>query len=150
MHPKQGVKADSDTAATTKDKSATGKKAEDNKTTGNKTTVKKPSSGDRVYMVGSRGGCYYLTESGKKSYVDKKFCENNASTTNSEKTPTGNTDSKKEETKPTTNEPKTQDEEKPKAKSNSDGRTYMKGAKGGCYYINKNGNKTYVDKELCN
>jgi hypothetical protein len=25
-----------------------------------------------------------------------------------------------------------------------------KGSKGGCYYINKNGNKTYVDRSYCN
>ena len=30
------------------------------------------------------------------------------------------------------------------------GRTYMKGPKGGCYYIATSGRKTYVNKELCN
>ncbi len=29
-------------------------------------------------------------------------------------------------------------------------RTYRRGARGGCYYINSGGNKTYVDKALCN
>lgn len=29
-------------------------------------------------------------------------------------------------------------------------RTYYKGSKGGCYYINSNGNKTYVSRSLCN
>lgn len=28
-------------------------------------------------------------------------------------------------------------------------RTYHTGPKGGCYYINRNGNKTYVDRSLC-
>jgi endonuclease YncB( thermonuclease family) len=28
-------------------------------------------------------------------------------------------------------------------------RKYERGAKGGCYYINRNGNKTYVDKSKC-
>ena len=28
-------------------------------------------------------------------------------------------------------------------------RTYIRGARGGCYYINSNGNKTYVDRSLC-
>lgn len=27
--------------------------------------------------------------------------------------------------------------------------TYLTGKRGGCYYINKNGNKTYVDRRLC-
>jgi hypothetical protein len=26
---------------------------------------------------------------------------------------------------------------------------YITGPKGGCYYINKNGKKTYVDRSLC-
>jgi len=27
--------------------------------------------------------------------------------------------------------------------------TYITGPRGGCYYINSNGNKTYVDRVLC-
>ncbi|OJV54167.1 MAG: hypothetical protein BGO31_12490 [Bacteroidetes bacterium 43-16] len=27
---------------------------------------------------------------------------------------------------------------------------YIRGPRGGCYYINGNGNKTYVDRSLCN
>jgi len=27
--------------------------------------------------------------------------------------------------------------------------TYITGPRGGCYYINGNGNKTYVDRSLC-
>ncbi|TDS14692.1 hypothetical protein [Sphingobacterium paludis] len=29
-------------------------------------------------------------------------------------------------------------------------RQYIRGPRGGCYYINANGNKTYVDRSLCN
>lgn len=29
-------------------------------------------------------------------------------------------------------------------------RTYYRGSRGGCYYINLNGNKTYVARSLCN
>ena len=29
-------------------------------------------------------------------------------------------------------------------------RNYIRGPRGGCYYINSNGNKTYVDRSLCN
>ena len=32
----------------------------------------------------------------------------------------------------------------------ADGRTYMKGTRGGCYYLNSSGKKIYVDKGLCN
>jgi len=30
------------------------------------------------------------------------------------------------------------------------GKKLYKGPRGGCYYINKNGNKTYVDRTYCN
>jgi hypothetical protein len=30
------------------------------------------------------------------------------------------------------------------------GHTLYKGSQGGCYYINSNGNKTYVDRKYCN
>ncbi|GAA0542778.1 hypothetical protein [Chitinophaga japonensis] len=30
------------------------------------------------------------------------------------------------------------------------GKRLYKGAQGGCYYINSNGNKTYVDRSECN
>lgn len=29
-------------------------------------------------------------------------------------------------------------------------RNYITGPRGGCYYINSNGNKTYVDRSMCN
>lgn len=36
------------------------------------------------------------------------------------------------------------------AKSSSSSRNYIRGPRGGCYYINSNGNKTYVDRSMCN
>jgi hypothetical protein len=36
-----------------------------------------------------------------------------------------------------------------KSRQSSD-RTYIRGPRGGCYYLNSNGNKTYVDRSLCN
>lgn len=34
--------------------------------------------------------------------------------------------------------------------SASTSRTYFRGPRGGCYYINRNGGKTYVDRSMCN
>ncbi len=34
--------------------------------------------------------------------------------------------------------------------ANSNSRQYIRGPRGGCYYINSNGNKTYVDHSFCN
>lgn len=107
-----------------------------------KSTTKKTDSGDRVYMMGTKGGCYYLTASGKKSYVDKKFCEN---------APAASDSKEKKEIKHVPEQPKAlPDKKTAPGKSSSDERTYIKGERGGCYYINSSGKKTYVDKEKCN
>ncbi|MFA9195663.1 hypothetical protein AAGV33_14720 [Flavobacterium sp. FBOR7N2.3] len=37
-----------------------------------------------------------------------------------------------------------------KEKRQQNSRTYYSGPRGGCYYINSNGNKTYVSRSLCN
>ena len=37
----------------------------------------------------------------------------------------------------------------PTTPSSSSSRTYFRGSRGGCYYINSKGNKTYVDHSLC-
>jgi endonuclease YncB( thermonuclease family) len=76
---------------------------------------------NRKYEMGAKGGCYYVNASGKKTYVDKKFC-------NADYVPPAATN--KAGDAPTT-------------------RTYIKGERGGCYYINSSGKKTYVKKELC-
>lgn len=39
--------------------------------------------------------------------------------------------------------------ETPSETSGTASRTYITGERGGCYYINSNGNRTYVDRELC-
>jgi len=36
------------------------------------------------------------------------------------------------------------------SKSRSYSRTYYRGPRGGCYYINSNGNKSYVSRSMCN
>ena len=81
----------------------------------------------RKYYIGPKGGCYYLTASGKKTYVDKKLC----GTVNAPLSPAGILDA-------------------PAASESKGSRTYIMGPKGGCYYINGSGKKTYVDRSLCN
>ena len=39
------------------------------------TTTQPAVSGSRVYLKGSRGGCYYLNSSGNKTYVSKDLCK---------------------------------------------------------------------------
>lgn len=39
--------------------------------------------------------------------------------------------------------------ERQQSRSGGGGRTYHTGPRGGCYYINSNGNKQYVDRSLC-
>jgi endonuclease YncB( thermonuclease family) len=92
---------------------------------------------NRKYLTGAKGGCYYINSNGNKTYVKKEFCNAASSTKTEVKTET------KIETK-TDNQPT-----KSLGKKDANGRAYIKGAKGGCYYINSNGNKSYVDKKFC-
>lgn len=118
----------------------------------NETNVpaKKNASKEREYQLGPRGGCYYLTESGAKKYVDKKHCSEVKDSTaqpavREKKEPEPKDNEPKKENEPT--EPESKPAEKPVSK---DGRTYIKGSRGGCYYINSSGKKIYVDRGLCN
>ena len=38
----------------------------------------------------------------------------------------------------------------PRTRTNADSRQYYRGPRGGCYYINGSGKKTYVDHSYCN
>lgn len=43
---------------------------------GEKTIVSRPGSGPvRKYLLGPKGGCYYINAQGNKTYVDKKHCK---------------------------------------------------------------------------
>lgn len=92
---------------------------------------------DREYFKGTRGGCYYLTASGSKKYVDRELCERGAGSEN-EKPPTliNRSDSTLTET--------------PSNSTPSSGNRYIRGSRGGCYYINSKGKKSYVDRSKCN
>lgn len=113
----------------------------------------KINAGSRVYRSGSRGGCYYLTASGKKSYVDKRFCEHTAPVLDSPENPEEDLkDNTKEETKTVPAvPPQSLPVEKQVVKiGSSSGRTYVRGPRGGCYYLSDSGKKVYVsDKNLC-
>lgn len=43
---------------------------------GEKTIVGRPGNGPvRKYLLGPKGGCYYINAQGNKTYVDKKHCK---------------------------------------------------------------------------
>jgi len=39
---------------------------------------------------------------------------------------------------------------RPSRSSSSSAKSYIRGPRGGCYYINSSGGKTYVDRSMCN
>ena len=74
------------------------------------------------YIQGPKGGCYTVTKSGRKQYVDRSMCEG-----------------KKPEAPAA-----------PRASgSPSTGKTYITGPRGGCYYVTPSGRKQYVDHSMC-
>ena len=96
------------------------------------TTGRAQSSG-RQYYTGSRGGCYYLTASGRKVYVDHANCAGSATnlTSGTEGSRTSGTSSGH-------------------ARSSAGSREYTRGPRGGCYYLSGSGRKVHVDHSLCN
>jgi len=79
-------------------------------------------------VKGPKGGCYYLTKSGNKQYVDRSCCTSISTSGSNNISPSQNNS----------------------GCGNYKGNALSKGSKGGCYYINRNGNKTYVERHLCN
>jgi hypothetical protein len=85
--------------------------------------------GERQLHVGSRGGCYYIGDSGEKEYVDRSEC----SRTGTSVAP----------------QPLLSTGSGASVRRSGGGRELHVGPRGGCYYINANGNKTYVDRSAC-
>ena len=80
----------------------------------------------RVYITGSRGGCYYWNRNGNKTYVDHSFCGRSSN------------DSSYSRSSSFSFSP-----------SSSSG-SYIRGPRGGCYTYSASGRKRYVDRSLCN
>lgn len=88
-------------------------------------TIPSTSTGntsDRTYYTGSRGGTYYINSSGNKVYSKPK-----SSSTSTYSIPSSPSSSYY-------------------SAPSSPSRTIQTGSRGGKYYINSNGNKTYVKK----
>jgi hypothetical protein len=77
-------------------------------------------SGSNGYILGPRGGCYYINSGGNKTYVERSLCGAESSLPPAYLAT-------------------------PKSSSSK----YIRGPRGGCYYINSGGNKSYVDRSLC-
>lgn len=85
--------------------------------------------GQSQYATTSSGQKVILKSNGTWEYV-----KSNSSSINKLSSGTGNSNLKKKSSK------------NPK---NSSARSYIRGPRGGCYYINGNGGKTYVDRSMC-
>jgi hypothetical protein len=83
----------------------------------------------RTLHVGPRGGCYYMSDSGRKMYVDRAECSRAGVSAAPQPLISRGSGS---------------------SARRSGSRQLHRGPRGGCYYINGNGNKTYVDRSECN
>lgn len=81
---------------------------------------------------------YATTSSGQKVILKSdgtwEYVKSNSSSINKLSSGTGNSNLK---------------EKSSKNQKNSSARSYIRGPRGGCYYINGNGGKTYVDRSMC-
>lgn len=83
----------------------------------------------RTYRVGPRGGCYYVNASGRRVSVSRSRCGLAPAARSAAPARSRSRSARRSYT------------------SGSSG--YITGPRGGCYYINRNGNKTYVAHSYC-
>ena len=101
------------------------------------------------YVQGPRGGCYEVTKSGVKKSVNRSLCAPNGSTNQSTQTGSGAQGRTKAQP-PANNAPPVSSTSVPaETKVVKGNRTYVKGPKGGCYYVTASGRKEYVDRSMC-
>lgn len=83
------------------------------------------------YFVGSKGGCYLLTKSGNKRYVDRSMCASKpaAATANGGRAAVATA--------------------RPAAPPTGSTSKYHLGARGGCYTLTATGGKRYVYRGMC-
>jgi hypothetical protein len=85
------------------------------------------------FIRGPRGGCYTITASGTKRYVDRSLCgseppRGSAAAAGSSRSGLSDAAS---------------------ANDRSKGPEYIRGPKGGCYTLTVSGSKRYVDRSMC-
>ena len=89
-----------------------------------------PSPASHQLHIGPRGGCYYVNSNGNKTYVDRSECSRAGASAAPQPLVTSGSGSSGR-------------------RRSGGGRQLHVGPRGGCYYINSNGNKTYVDRSEC-
>ena len=95
----------------------------------------------KQYAITTNGDRVTLYENNTWEYTDKNETKS--------ETQINNFTSTSKSTNQTNKSTITSNKKTPKKKISSS-RKYYTGPRGGCYYINSNGNKVYVDRSLCN
>ena len=104
------------------------------------------------YVQGPRGGCYEITKSGGKKSVNRSLCaDGSAAKKEAPAAPAGKQTVQQTRVTPappppTAPAPRTIPPPSTVVKGN---RTYVKGPRGGCYYVTASGRKEYVDRSMC-
>lgn len=108
------------------------------------------------YVRGPRGGCYELTKSGSKRSVDRGLCDSKPATQVKapdalpEKQPSRAERTDTEATsRPAAESTRKKEPTVASVDKNRNGRTYITGPRGGCYYVTASGRKQYVDHSMC-
>ena len=111
--------------------------------------IDKELSSRKVLFVGSKGGTFYYKTNGKKSYVKPKLSDTENTTVSlTQKKNKAKKIKQSEETESEYTTPLKFSTNYPTETKNVKGteRTIETGGRGGKYYINSNGNKTYIKK----
>lgn len=106
----------------------------------------------KTEVIRQKGAWFYVRAAGKTGWLhgntirlaDRRSSQESAKKTTGESQTTYTTANKKSENEETNLTGSDDDEDAANGSSR-----YITGPRGGCYYINGNGNKTYVDRSMC-
>ena len=109
------------------------------------------------YIRGARGGCYELTKSGNKRSVARGLCDSKPATQvkapdaipEKQQPAQAERNDARAASRPAAEAPRTKEPAVASANKSQNGRTYVTGPRGGCYYVTASGRKQYVDHSMC-
>ncbi|MBV9156129.1 MAG: hypothetical protein JO097_07690 [Acidobacteriaceae bacterium] len=104
------------------------------------------------YVRGPKGGCYEVTQNGGKKSVERRLCDSKTDKQGQENDTSSSAkqaaQNQADDKKVASRSPDTQTAQH-RTEHTKDGRTYVTGPKGGCYYVAPSGKKQYVDHSKC-
>jgi hypothetical protein len=97
------------------------------------------SFAEAQFITGPKGGCYTISASGNKRYVDRSLCSGSTIS-----------DTRQQESNSRLTRSTSTNAQISAAAAAPSSSPFIRGPRGGCYTFSASGSKRYVDRSLCN